>query len=65
LVAKKWTFDQFADSEKQEAAGAYGVGGYPFLVYIDAAGNVISRSSGESPLEAITSAANAAAGVKN
>ncbi|MBJ7369304.1 MAG: TlpA family protein disulfide reductase [Ilumatobacteraceae bacterium] len=65
LVAKKWTFDQFADSEKQEAAGAYGVGGYPFLVYIDAAGNVTSRSSGESPLEAITSAANAAAGVKN
>lgn len=65
MLAKKWTFDQFADSEKQEAAGAYGVGGYPFLVYIDAAGNVTSRSSGESALEAITAAANAAAGVKN
>ena len=64
LVAKKWTFDQFADSEKQEAAAAYGVGGYPFLVFIDAAGNVTSRASGEIPVEDITKAANAAAGVK-
>jgi thiol-disulfide isomerase/thioredoxin len=65
LVAKKWTFDQFADSEKQEASAAYGVGGYPFLVFIDAAGNVTSRGSGEIPIEDITTAANAAAGVKN
>ena len=65
MVAMKWSFDQFADSEKQDASAAYGVGGYPFLVYIDAAGNVTSRSSGESLLEDITKAANAAAGVKN
>ena len=65
LVAKKWTFDQFADSEKQDASAAYGVGGYPFLVFIDAAGNVTSRTSGEVPVEDITLAANAAAGVKN
>ena len=65
LVAKKWAFDQFADSEKQDASAAYGVGGYPFLVFIDAAGNVTSRSSGEVPVEKITEAANAAAGVKN
>ena len=65
LVAKKWTFDQFADSEKQDASAAYGVGGYPFLVFIDAAGNVTSRTSGEVPVEKITEAANAAAGVKN
>ena len=65
LVAKKWTFDQFADSEKQDASAAYGVGGYPFLVFIDAAGNVTSRTSGEVPVEEITLAANAAAGVKN
>ena len=65
LVAKKWTFDQFADSEKQDAAAAYGVGGYPFLVFIDAAGNVTSRTSGEVPVEKISEAANAAAGVKN
>ena len=65
LVAKKWTFDQFADSEKQDAAAAYGVGGYPFLVFIDAAGNVTSRTSGEVPVEEISEAANAAAGVKN
>jgi hypothetical protein len=64
LVAKKWTFDQFADSEKQDASAAYGVGGYPFLVFIDAAGNVTSRASGEIPVEDITKAANAAAGVK-
>ena len=65
LVAKKWAFDQFADSEKQDASAAYGVGGYPFLVFIDAAGNVTSRTSGEVPVEDITKAANAAAGVKN
>ena len=65
LVAKKWTFDQFADSEKQDASAAYGVGGYPFLVFIDAAGNVTSRTSGEVPVEDITTRANAAAGVKN
>ena len=65
LVAKKWTFDQFADSEKQDASAAYGVGGYPFLVFIDAAGNVTSRTSGEVPVEKITEAANAAAGVEN
>jgi thiol-disulfide isomerase/thioredoxin len=64
LVAKKWSFDQFADSEKQEASAAYGVGGFPFLVFIDAAGNVTSRTSGEVPVEDITKAANAAAGVK-
>ena len=65
LVAKKWAFDQFADSEKQDASAAYGVGGYPFLVFIDAAGNVTSRTSGEVPVEDIAKAANAAAGVKN
>ena len=65
LVAKKWAFDQFADSEKQDASAAYGVGGYPLLVFIDAAGNVTSRTSGEVPVEDITKAANAAAGVKN
>jgi len=64
IVAMKWPFDQFADSEKQDAAAAYGVGGYPFLTFIDAKGNVTSRSSGEIPSADITKAANAAAGVK-
>ena len=64
IVAMKWPFDQYADSEKQEAAAAYGVGGYPFLTFIDAKGNVTSRTSGEVPVEDITKAANAAAGVK-
>lgn len=65
LVAMKWTFDQFADSEKQDASAAYGVGGYPFLTFIDEMGNVTSRTSGEVPVADITKAANAAAGVKN
>jgi hypothetical protein len=60
----KWPFDQFADSEKQDAAAAYGVGGYPFLTFIDAKGNVTSRASGEIPSADITKAANTAAGVK-
>ena len=65
LVANKWSFDQFADSEKQDAAAAYGVGGYPFIVFVDATGNVTSRSSGEVPFEEIKKASKAAAGVKN
>jgi hypothetical protein len=34
-------------------------------VFIDEMGNVTSRTSGEVPVEDITTAANAAAGVKN
>lgn len=64
IVAMKWPFDQMADSEKQDAFAAYGLGGYPYMVFIDAKGNVTSRTSGESPIEDITTAANAAAGVK-
>ena len=65
LIANKWSFDQFADSKEQDAAAAYGVGGYPFIVFVDATGNVTSSSSGEVPVEDLTKAANAAAGVKN
>ena len=64
IVAMKWSFDQFADSEKQDAAAAYGVTGYPYLVFIDAKGNVTSRASGEIPKDQLTAAAKEAVGEK-
>jgi len=64
IVAMKWSFDQFADSETQEAAAAYGVSGYPYLAFIDAKGNITSRASGEIPIEDLTAAAKKAVGEK-
>lgn len=42
-----WTFEVMADSEKADAAFAYGVDGFPFLVLINGQGKVVSRNSGE------------------
>jgi len=64
IVAMKWSFDQFADSEKQDAAAAYGVSGYPYLAFIDAKGNITSRASGEIPIDELTAAAKKAVGEK-
>ena len=43
----KWPFEVMADSDKQQAAAAYGVDGFPFMVILDAQGNVAKRKSGE------------------
>lgn len=59
----KWPFDVLADSETADAATAYGVDGYPFMVIIDAAGNVVKRTSGEHELSEITAMVNEALGV--
>ena len=60
LVDMKWPFDVMADSQDQTAAQAYGVGGYPFLVFIDAKGNVTQRASGEIAVEDLQKYADAA-----
>jgi thiol-disulfide isomerase/thioredoxin len=64
LEANEWPFEVLADSEEQDAAQAYGVGGYPAMSFIDPSGIVVRRTSGEQGIDVVTEAANAAAGVK-
>lgn len=59
----KWPFDVMADSKSADAAAAYGVDGYPFMVILDADGNVVLRTSGEHELSEITTMVNEALGV--
>jgi hypothetical protein len=40
-----------ADSTTFDAATAYGLPGYPYLVMLDGNGNVTARTSGELPIE--------------
>lgn len=42
-----WPFEVMADSEMNDAARAYGVDGYPFMVILDKDGKVVARHSGE------------------
>jgi peroxiredoxin len=64
LEVNEWPFDILADSEEQDAARAYGVGGYPFMAFVDPSGNVVRRTTGEVGLGVIVESANLAAGVK-
>lgn len=47
----KWPWEVMADSQNQDAAVAYGLSGYPFMVLIDANGKVAYRMSGEVEVE--------------
>ena len=63
IQTMNWPFDVMADSQTGDAAAAYGVDGYPFMVILDAQGNVVLRTSGEHELSEITSMVNKALGV--
>ena len=47
LEEEGWTAKTLADSENQQAATAFGIGGYPFFMAVDASGKVVDRTSGE------------------
>lgn len=47
LKDERWPFPVLADDAAGAAAAAYGVEGFPFLVLLDADGNVAGRISGE------------------
>ena len=47
IETMKWPFEVMVDSETQQMAAAYGVDGFPFMVILDAQGNVAKRFSGE------------------
>lgn len=53
IAAKGWTWPVLADSVQQDAAAAYGVSGYPFLVIVGSDGTVKARTSGEKSLESL------------
>lgn len=57
-----WTGEVLLDDRDNKAAAAFGVSGYPFLVAVDAAGNVVERTSGELPADAVSALAEAARG---
>lgn len=61
LAREGWEGDVLLDDEETTAARAYGLAGYPFLVFLDANGRVVARTSGEIPAEAVTSYAEQAA----
>jgi len=47
LAREGWPYPVLADSKTETAATAYGLPGYPFLVFVDAQGKVVGRLSGE------------------
>jgi cytochrome c biogenesis protein CcmG, thiol:disulfide interchange protein DsbE len=51
LADAGWPVPTIADSEAGRAAQAYGIGGFPFFVAVDASGKVVARTSGEITLD--------------
>lgn len=54
LDKEGWPWPVLADDELATAAGAYGVSGFPFLVVVDADGNVAGRTSGEKTVDELS-----------
>jgi thiol-disulfide isomerase/thioredoxin len=46
----KWPTPVMADDAHNTAAGAFGLGSYPYFVFVDARGRVVSRFAGEMPV---------------
>ena len=51
LSSVGWTEQILLDNPDQSAAQAYGLTGYPYMVFVDADGRVVQRASGELPIE--------------
>lgn len=47
FAREDWPFGVMVDSASATAANAYGLSAYPFLVFVDADGKVVGRTSGE------------------
>jgi thiol-disulfide isomerase/thioredoxin len=55
LAEAGWPYPTLLDDGANTAAAAYGLSRYPFFVFVDGAGNVVSRATGELPVEEIES----------
>ena len=53
-----WEWPVLADDDEQTAAAALGTTGYPYLLFVDADGNVMFRESGELPIEDVQTLAD-------
>jgi thiol-disulfide isomerase/thioredoxin len=62
LEESGWAGDVLLDDEGFTASGAYGLTAYPFLVALDADGNVVARTSGERSASEVAAMADAARG---
>jgi cytochrome c biogenesis protein CcmG/thiol:disulfide interchange protein DsbE len=47
LDREGWDYAVVVDDDRASAANAYGLTGYPFMVFVDASGTVVGRISGE------------------
>jgi thiol-disulfide isomerase/thioredoxin len=47
LAREDWPFGVMVDDSRFRLAAAYGLTGYPFMVFVDANGEVVGRVSGE------------------
>jgi thiol-disulfide isomerase/thioredoxin len=62
LASEGWPGRTLVDDEQQTAFATYGGGSYPYLVAIDADGNVVARESGEQGEDGLQALVDAAAG---
>ena len=51
LAEEGWPAKVIADDEAGTLANSYGLSGFPLVVFVDANGKVVGRSSGEQPIE--------------
>jgi cytochrome c biogenesis protein CcmG/thiol:disulfide interchange protein DsbE len=62
LEREEWPLPVIADDEEGTAHLSYGGGGFPFWVFVDAAGNVVARTAGELEIATLESLMQLAAG---
>jgi thiol-disulfide isomerase/thioredoxin len=60
LEEEGWTGDVVVDDRDYTAAAAYGLTSYPYLVAVDAEGEVVARTAGEQPPPAVAQLVEAA-----
>jgi thiol-disulfide isomerase/thioredoxin len=60
LEREGWAGDVLLDDDAQTAGVTYGLSSYPFLVLLDADGNVVARTAGEVPAADIVALADLA-----
>lgn len=53
LVREGWEGNVLLDDQQSTGATAYGLAGYPYLVFLNANGEVVARADGELPVETI------------
>jgi cytochrome c biogenesis protein CcmG/thiol:disulfide interchange protein DsbE len=59
LAREKWPFPVLADSKTGTAGVAYGLPSFPYFVFLDGAGQVLGRSTGEAEPAALKAIFNA------